>query len=358
MPAAWLTEFQRGCQGLGLQHRMIHVGADDWTQQLGAVDLFVWRLIMGDPSIMAEARTKIPLIEAMGIPSFPNTLMLWLFDDKIRETFFLRTHGYPTPRTWVFFDERDARGFIQQARYPLVAKTHTGAGAGGVMLVRSQSQAQALLRGVFRPQSVWDKVAVKYFYMPRLSRGDFLLERRFRYRDHCPRYLYLQEFVETPHDWRITTLGPDLVSVFVRRNRPNDFRASGSGLWDMVSESDLPVDACDLALAISNRHGLTSMTYDFMCSEAGWVIGEMSYSFVLNSVYENTVFRRVGSSYQKMEPTPIGTAHLQALLAAPRLTQGLTRLVLSAPPTKPHAEAASFAQAAGMGESASGGGTR
>lgn len=141
MAQEWFDDFAASCARLGLAQKTIAIGADDWMDQLAGVDIFVWRLTMNDPSCMAEARTKIPLVEAAGIRCFPSQQMLWLYDDKIRETFFLRKHGYPVPRTWVFFDEPAARAFATQASYPLVAKSHCGASAGGVVLFQSARQA-------------------------------------------------------------------------------------------------------------------------------------------------------------------------------------------------------------------------
>src|SRR5512145_1490716 len=89
----WLTEFQESCNLLGHEHRVIEIGKDDWMDEVRSLDVFVWRLVMGDPSSMAEARDKIPLMEEMGITCFPNRLMLWLYDDKIRESYFFRQHG-------------------------------------------------------------------------------------------------------------------------------------------------------------------------------------------------------------------------------------------------------------------------
>lgn len=271
---------------------------------------------MGDPTIMAAIRSVIPIIENNRIQCFPNSTMLWLFDDKIRETFFLRQHGYPTPATFVSYDEQEAVGFAEQATYPMVTKTHMGASANGVKLLHTKEEAKALLRRVFGQPSIMDKALIKYYYLPRLKKGDFLLARSFRFRDCCPRYAYFQEFIETGEDWRVTTLGRDLISVFVRRNRPSDFRASGSGRWEKLTEENLPKDACDLALEISNRHGFTSMTYDFMPGPSGWVIGEISFGFILNQIYSDTLFRRVEGVYHEVESIPIGQMHLQAIADA------------------------------------------
>ena len=317
-PDDWRGEFERSCRQLGLEPKLIEVDRDGWMEALRGCGLFIWRPTMGDPSEMAEIRTKIPFIEAMGIPCFPNSKMLWLYDDKIRETFFLRAHGYPTPATFVSFSEAESRAHLAAAAYPLVAKTHMGASASGVVLLKTEAEALRLIKGVFRKETLFEKAMEKYHYIPKLKKGDFLLERKHRYLDTCPRYFYAQAFIKTDEDWRITTLGRDLVSVFVRRNRPDDFRASGSGRWEMVDLADLPAEACDLALEISNRHGFTSMAYDFMKAPEGWVIGEISMTFVLNKVYTETLFRRGPSGYAKEAPIPIGVMHLEAMLAAER----------------------------------------
>lgn len=314
MAKEWFEDFTQSCASLGLDSKPIDIGADDWMDQVKGLDIFVWRLTMSDPSIMAEARAKLPLIEAMGIRCFPNQLMLWLYDDKIRETFFLRQHGYPSPSTHVFFDEPSARAFAAQAAYPLVAKSHCGASSGGVVLFRSAQEAQGLLDQVFRKMSLWDKIVMKYHIVPSLAKGNLMVQLSSQYRNAWPRYAYFQEFLTVDQDWRVTTLGRDLVSVFVRKNRPDDFRASGSGIWEQVTPADLPAEACDLALRISNQHGFLSMTYDFMKRGDSWVIGELSYTFLHNAIYSDTLFRRGPAGYRAQAPIPIGEMHLRAVL--------------------------------------------
>ncbi|MDP1831454.1 MAG: hypothetical protein Q8K67_05300 [Geothrix sp.] len=314
MTGEWFKEFARSSDALGLDHGPIAIGADDWMDQLEGVDIFVWRLIMSDPSCMAEARAKIPILEAMGIRCFPNAKMLWLYDDKIRETFFLRQHGYPMPRTWIFFDWKSAMDFAAGASYPLVAKSHCGASSGGVECLNSPREAQHLLNRVFRKMSLWATLLENYYDIPRLAKGDILVQLKSRYRNSWPRYAYFQEYLRVDRDWRITTLGRDLVSVFTRKNRPDDFRASGSGIWEKVDAQDLPAEACDLALNISNGHRFTSMTYDFMRNGDRWVIGELSYAFLLNAVYSDTLFRREPGGFVRAGSIPIGEMHLQAVM--------------------------------------------
>lgn len=314
MAAEWSEEFSRSCTSLGLDQKPIQIGVDNWMEQLRGVDVFVWRLIMGDASCMAEARAKIPIIEAMGIRCFPSQKMLWLYDDKIRETFFLRQHGYPAPRTWVFFDEKAAWEFSSQASYPMVIKTHCGASSGGVELLQSPGESHHLLKRIFPKMSLWAILRENYYILPRLAKGDILVQLEARYGGARPRYAYFQDFLHIHRDWRITTLGKDLVSVFTRKNRPEDFRASGSGIWEKVDEVEVPVEACDLALQISHEHRFTSMTYDFMKDGDRWVVGELSYAFVLHAVYTETLFRREEGGYTRVHPMPIGEMLLRAVI--------------------------------------------
>ncbi len=97
----------------------------------------------------------------------------------------------------------------------------------------------------------------------------------------------------------------------------------------MVEPADLPAEACDLALEISRRHGFTSMAYDFMKGPRGWVIGEISMTFVLNEVYTRTLFRRTATGYEKQAPIPIGVMHLTALMEARAAGTALPRWPLA-----------------------------
>jgi tRNA U34 5-methylaminomethyl-2-thiouridine-forming methyltransferase MnmC len=81
-----------------------------------------------------------------------------------------------------------------------------------------------------------------------------------------------------------------------------------------VTVEEVPVEACDLALRISNENRFTSMTYDFMSHEGTWVIGEISYAFMLNAVYTDTLFRREQGAYLRAASIPIGEMHLRALM--------------------------------------------
>jgi hypothetical protein len=306
----WVKEFHTACAVLGLPCRLIETRRGDWFEQLLGVDLFVWRVHLGDYDSLAEARAKIPLIEQAGITCFPSTKMLWGYDDKIRQTYLFRQMGVAIPSTFISSDHDDIQVYLRAATYPLVVKSPCGASSSGVSLLASYADAERMVRRVFSKGrgSEWKRL------------GDRIQRRIVPHRvsavpprAHSSTAMYFQEYVPSDGDWRITTVGSRLLSVFRRRNRPNDFRASGSGLWDLVSEKEVPEVSCAIARDISRRQRFTSMAYDFLLKGSKWLLIEMSYTFILNRVYSDTLFSMRQGRFRKEPPVPIGVMLLRAL---------------------------------------------
>jgi hypothetical protein len=306
----WVEEFRSACENEHLPYRLIRTQRSDWNEQIQGIQIFLWRVHLGDADALAEAKAKIPLIERRGITCFPSARMLWIYDDKVRQTYLLRESGIAMPRTFISSDINETREFLIGAKYPLVGKTPGGASSIGVHLLRTRSIAEQFGAHLLRSGDT-TRIGKVVRRLADLSKAAGGKGRTLAV--HSAKTVIFQEHIPAEGDWRITTLGRDLVSVFRRMNRPNDFRASGSGIWLAVNEEELPEEACRLALEISARHSFAAMAYDFMNQADRWLILEMSYTFLLNRVYSETLFRLVGGRFQKEAPIPIGVMHLRAL---------------------------------------------
>lgn len=314
MPKKWADEFVQACRRLGLSYRRVAIGSHDWLHEVDGVDCLVWRVSIAEPSIVMEARAKIPLIESLGITCFPSSQMLWLYDDKVRQALFAQRYHIPMPATHISFDRADAETYLcREAAFPLVRKTSSGASSDGVTLLRNLRQAKCAMRKEFNERSLGSRL-LRAVLKPAQQRQMVCAARRLAALRR-ERYFLVQEFIPTDGDWRVTTFGRGIVSVFKRMNRQGDFRASGSGQWEMCDDSTAPLEPCRLAMDISAAHGFTSMAYDFLQSDHGWLIGEMSYTFLLHRVYTETLFQYCDASFRKIDPAPIGELHLRALLA-------------------------------------------
>ena len=92
-------------------------------------------------------------------------------------------------------------------------------------------------------------------------------------------YAYFQEFVpNNPYDTRISVIG-DRAFGYRRFNRPNDFRASGSGNFD-IEPAKIDLNCIKIAVNISKKLKFQSMAYDFLLKDEQYLITEVSYTFV------------------------------------------------------------------------------
>ena len=99
-------------------------------------------------------------------------------------------------------------------------------------------------------------------------------------------YVYFQEFMPgNTHDIRVTVIG-NRAFGYIRHNRPDDFRASGSGCFD-TNPANIPLETVRIAHQISQRNGFQSMAYDFLRhTDGSYLVNEISYCFVSWMVHD------------------------------------------------------------------------
>lgn len=172
---------------------------------------------------------------------FPNRKTYEIYDDKKREMMLLQRCGYPTPSTAYVSKRSDIDCFLAKEglRFPLVTKRSSGAGSAHVRL--ANCHADVFLPGI------------------------------------------VQEFCAgNDRDLRLIVIG-DRVMGFERLNRPDDFRASGSG--QLLYRNHFDPDCIELVYRISHDHQFDSMSYDLVKDSSGqWVVLEMSYTYVDTAV--------------------------------------------------------------------------
>ena len=273
----------------------------DVVAQCEGLDALLWHWDGCDPVNFLVAGQIIASLEAKGMRVFPNVSTCWHYDDKVAQKYLLEAVGAPLIPTWVFVNRREAMKWIDAATWPKVFKLRCGAGSTNVRLVRSRHEAIALWRQAFgrgfpavagyltdmrtrlrRTRSTnefWERLA----RVPRTLRNILELRRR-KHREQG--YLYMQEFMpDNAYDTRITIIG-DRAFCFRRMNRPNDFRASGSG---NPSYDPAKIDSrcVEIAFRVAGQLGTQSLAFDFLFNpQREPMIGEISYCFVSSAVHE------------------------------------------------------------------------
>ncbi len=277
----------------------LRVDQPDFWERVEDLTLFIMRFSQIDTNLQL-ARDILPIVEKeYGIPCYPNQSTAWHYDDKVKQAFLMKAHGFPMTESWIFYDKQAALDWARQASYSVVFKLRGGAGSMNVILVRSSKQALALIRRMFG-RGVYPE---KFKAQGLVRFKDFNLYREFHhlggnlYRwskglDISPfwalhkNYVLFQKFLPNNDcDTRITVIG-ERAFAFRRLVRDDDFRASGSGKID-YDMNKIDMRCVEIAFQISRKLGFQSMAYDFLVNALGEPeFCEVSYTFLSGVVHD------------------------------------------------------------------------
>jgi glutathione synthase/RimK-type ligase-like ATP-grasp enzyme len=222
---------------------------------------------------------------------FPNLNTCWHYDDKIKQYYLLKSLGYPIADSWIFYDKKHALEWMEDADYPLIFKLKKGAGSNNVILINNKKEAKKIInkmfgKGIVSEERIPHAGKIKYKDIESFIRhkaDKYILNK---IRGHSlttwqteKNYVLFQKYLpNNSFDTRIRVIG-NRASAVRRFVRKNDFRASGSGDWDL-DHTKIDLEFVDLALRISKELQFQSMGYDFLYDENGKPsICEISYNF-------------------------------------------------------------------------------
>ena len=279
----WAEHLQRA----GHEVKWVDVRRADILEQLKGCHGFMWRWAHFS-GMSRIARRLLPICENyLGLTVYPDQNTCWHYDDKIAQGYLLPTIGIPIPKTWVWFNQADAQEWIKQTSFPLVLKLAIGAGSNNVHRIETSEEASLWVHELFRQRfTILTEEQMRPLTWRRRVRKSLSLLWRGRVADlyddgYEPQsgYAFFQEYLpNNEYDTRVTVIG-NRAFAFRRFNRPNDFRASGSGLidWDPAS-----IDLRFVRLAFQTAYALQtqSCAIDGLYRNDQCVVGEISYTYV------------------------------------------------------------------------------
>ena len=266
-------------------HEVVLVDARDadFFERVQSCDGFLWWFPPGALPRELGKRVLSALDHATHLHVLPDWRSCWHFDDKIAQTYLLQAAGIPMPATRIFWRYEDAIAFCRTARYPLVLKLPNGYRAENVALLRNPREAETMARRLFgagvtslQPRRFATLRALLRPLRNRLAawRGRPPLSEPQSHRGS----MLLQEFVpDNDFDTRVTIIG-NRAFAFRRRNRPDDFRASGGGLND-YDPANIDHDAIELAYRVADTLGMPTVCVDVMRTNGTPCITELSYFY-------------------------------------------------------------------------------
>lgn len=267
-------------QGIVTREINVYSSAKDLFEQLNGCDAFMWWFAQPLSSIRPGLRIIAALVHVNQVRTFPDLHTIWHFDDKIAGYYLLRAAGIPTPRTWVLWTRRQAEGFLSNAEFPLVLKLTSGIVSRNVELLPTTKEAKCYVHELFGAgmHSLPPANLPFRWLIRRLREATRIVRSQESNEAFHNGYMLLQEFLpDNEFDIRITVIG-NRAFAFRRFNRPNDFRASGSGRidWD---PAQIPTDALLLAYQTACLLKTQSLAVDILRREGKPVITEISYYY-------------------------------------------------------------------------------
>lgn len=300
-PGSYSERWIEYCQQREIPFKRLNCLSSDIVRQCAGLSAVLWHWTLMKLEEPLVARQIIAALEQAGILVFPSTTTCWHYDDKAGQKYLLESIGAPLIPTWLFTNQSEARQWIAEATWPKVFKLRGGAGSENVQLVKSRHQAEALCRRAFgsgfhgspgylydaplrlRQIGNWRECREK---LKRAPRSFVETLRRRKYAPHERGYILFQEFMAgNEFDTRVTVIGNRAFGA-MRRNRPNDFRASGSG--DCIFDPVQVDRRCVLiAFRVAEKLRTQSLACDFLFdANREPRICEMSYCSVASPVYD------------------------------------------------------------------------
>lgn len=298
---AWNAKWIQLCQEKKINHIIVDCYDPNIIDILKkeAITHLMWGFHNSLPQDLIVARSVLNSARAMGIKTFPDYSDGWHFEDKVAQKYLLEAVGAPVVKSWAFFDKKKALQFIDNDNLPIVAKLRKGAGSYNVVLLRSRHSAKKYIRKMFgkglTPSLVMKQVSDKFKAIATRRKTNVNIphlinnfRNEIRKKHLFPKevgYVYFQEFLpNNKNDLRIVVVG-NRAWGFYRGVRPNDFRASGSGLIDY--ETSIPIEMIETSFNVANKLKTHSICFDYVKSPNGqYQIVEICYGYVGEAIYK------------------------------------------------------------------------
>jgi len=254
------------CRELGVPYCVVDISGPDWIEQIerSGCDAFLVRP-SGQITVwkqMYDERLRV-LVQDLGKILFPSYDEIWLYESKRRMHYWLAANEIPHPKTWVFYDRRQALAFARETPLPIVFKADFGSGSKGVRILRDRPSLRRLIN--------------RSFARGFLKTGSDLRDRQWG-------SVLFQEFLPDAAEWRMIRIGESFFGY--EKVRKGQFH-SGSHCWRYGRPRS---DLLDFVREITDKHNFRSMDIDVLVTQQHqYFVNELQAVFGMGNPYEMCV---------------------------------------------------------------------
>lgn len=289
------------CRKYSLPYKVVNCYSNTIVDDVADCEVLLWHFHQANCRDFLFAKQLIFSLQTAGKKVFPDFHTGWHFDDKVGQKYLLEAIGAPLVPSYVFYDRREALGWIEETEFPKVFKLRRGAGSSQVRLVENAKTARMLIKKAFGKgfsqyeagsnlMERWRKYRMGHSSFWDVMKGVI----RFGYTTDFDRvvgnekgYAYFQDFIpENESDTRVIVIDGKAFAI-KRIVRKNDFRASGSGEI-RYSRQLFDEDTIKIAFELAEKLKSQSLALDFVYENGKPMIVELSYGYTAE-VYEPCV---------------------------------------------------------------------
>lgn len=283
--------------GNAIPFLLINPNSDSFLDEIKGCTHLLFRHSQGDTDLFIYDTIYHIAQNIYNIKCFPNFETYWPYENKIKEYYLLKSHDFPIIDSNIFWNYDMAYAFIKMAQFPIVAKLPKGASSSNVVIVNSVEDGKKIINQVFNKGvktsglnsssslSSLSKLGI-FKYGKALLKSQLINLELLKDKTDYPEWqiqkdaiLFQKYLPNNFFDTRVNVIGKRAFA-FRRFVRKNDFRASGSGDFNMDPDK-IDTRCLAIAFSISNKLNFNTMAYDFIYNEDKKpYINEISYCFV------------------------------------------------------------------------------
>lgn len=265
----------------------IDISRSNWLDQIITLDLD--GLLTTPPNLtmalksMYDERLEI-LCNEINLPIYPSLIENKIYENKRYLSYWLEANNIPHPKTYIFYQEKEALEFISNYNRPLVGKTNIGASGRGVKILKNRHTQSQYVRASFKngaPREIgpnWKKKGIIKRAIGKLMDPAALKSKIKQYRTERSEvqkdFVILQQHIPHSFEWRCVCIGS---SYFAHKKLVQKDKASGSLLKGYEKP---PAELLDFCRQIMVKHNLWSQAIDiFVTSDGQFLVNEMQCIF-------------------------------------------------------------------------------
>lgn len=281
------NKWENACSKKGLEYSSLDISAHNWLE---SIKIYNPDLILLKPpgdieisKIMFDERVYI-LSHILQYKIFPTYNENIIYENKKMLSYYLCALDIPHPKTYVFYNKKEALAYLSNSQYPVVMKSSIGASGTGVFLCKSSKEAKKYIIRAF------SKKGIPLIIGPNRVTGDIL--KWFKKAIINPNYarqriatystisksrtkniIIIQEFIPHNYEWRVARIGE---SYFAHQKVKYKDKCSGTKGINYVNP---PLELLDFVREVCSKNNLYSVAIDIFEYNNSYIINEIQTIF-------------------------------------------------------------------------------